>query len=562
MESKDDIIYEPSYTPNKSWVQKLDPREMDSAYISFKCPENDERIISLCKPFAVLSKNSYSAPVSLPLGLAYIGGVLEKANYNVKIIDSTGEETPIKIRRSDDNVYNLQGLTTNEIIEKIHPKTFIFGISLMFSQDWVIHRSLIEKIKKKFPKIIIVAGGEHPTAIPEYVLRDCPSIDYIVRGEGEFSFLELSYRLFHNKKPDDIPGVCFLDNKKKFNDNGSSRRIAHIDRIPRPAWHLLKPENYFNEYFTTGLSRGRNMPILGTRGCPYQCTFCSSPTMWTTRYIMRDTKDLVDEIEWLMKTYKANDFEFFDLTAIIKKSWIMEFCNELKKRGLNNITWQLPTGTRTEALDYEVMKNIYEAGCRAITFAPESGSLKTLKMIKKRVKLDRLLNSVKAAVKIGHTTRINLVIGFPHETLLDCLKTIFFGMYSVIRYGVSDVNFAVFAPYPGSELFEELRKNKKFVMGDDYFKKLIVQFDITKGDSYCENVSGKMLVFLRVFGFSLSYITIYISRPLRIIKLLKNFFKKEFYANNLLEQRIYDMYVRYKIGKKGKKLISSKIVPS
>jgi len=277
---------------------------------------------------------------------------------------------------------------------------------------------------------------------------------------------------------------------------------------------------------------------------------------------MRDTKELVDEIEWLIKTYKANDFEFFDLTAIIKKNWIMEFCSELKRRGLNNITWQLPTGTRTEALDAEVMEAIYKAGCRAITFAPESGSERTLKAIKKRVRLDRLLNSVKAAVKIGHTTRINLVIGFPHERISDCLKTIFFGIYSVFRYGVTDVNIAVFAPYPGSELFEELKVKKKFKMGDDYFKKLIVQFDITKGDSYCEHVSGKVLVFLRILGFSLSYLTIYISRPLRIYRLFKNFFKKDFFANNLLEQRLYDMYVRYKIGKNTKKLISSKIVPS
>ena len=79
---------------------------------------------------------------------------------------------------------------------------------------------------------------------------------------------------------------------------------------------------------TIGLAKGklRNMPILATRGCPYQCTFCSSPSMWTTRYIMRDPKEIVDEIEWLIKKYEANDFEFFDLTAIIKKNWILFKC--------------------------------------------------------------------------------------------------------------------------------------------------------------------------------------------------------------------------------------------
>ena len=117
----------------------------------------------------------------------------------------------------------------------------------MFSQHWIGHRTLIEKIKKKFPKIIIVAGGEHSTAMPEYVLRDCPSIDYVIRGEGEFSMLEFSSNLFHGKNVDNIQGISYLNKEKKFIDNGSSKRIEHINKLPRPAWHLLKPENYFQD---------------------------------------------------------------------------------------------------------------------------------------------------------------------------------------------------------------------------------------------------------------------------------------------------------------------------
>ena len=290
MSFKDEIIFEPVYTPNQNWVKELDDRHMDSSFSSFRAPKNDTRIITLCKPFVVFSKNSYSSPVTLPLGLAYLGGVLEKAGYKTKIIDATGGERPIRITRSQDNQYNLQGLNSEEILEEIDPNTFIFGISLMFSQEWLPHRLLIEKIKKKYPKIIIVAGGEHSSAIPEYILRDCPSIDYVIKGEGEFSMLEFSYNLFNEKSAGDIPGICFIDEKNKFIDNGLSKRIEHIDKLPRPAWHLLKPENYFNDYFTLGLSSGRNMPILATRGCPFQCTFCSSPSMWTTRYVMRDPK--------------------------------------------------------------------------------------------------------------------------------------------------------------------------------------------------------------------------------------------------------------------------------
>ena len=355
------------------FIQELDKRHLDSDINIFRAPVNDKRVVQLCRPFEVLSKNTYSAPIILPIGLAYLGSVLEKAGYKTKIIDATGDSKPVRINRSKDKIYNLVGLTSEEIIDKIDPDTIIFAVSLMFSQEWTMHREFLKKVKKSLPHIIIVVGGEHPTAIPEYVLHDCPAIDYVIRGEGELSLLEFVHTIFNSKSPFKIPGVCFINDQNKFIDNGLSRRIEYINEIPRPAWHLLKVENYFNDYFTSGLARGRNMAILATRGCPYQCTFCYSPSMWKTRYIMRDVKDLADEMESLIATFNVTSFEFYDLTAIIKKEWIISFCDELKARKLNNITWQLPVGTRSEALDSETLQAIYDTGCCFITYAPESG---------------------------------------------------------------------------------------------------------------------------------------------------------------------------------------------
>ena len=154
MLNRENIIFKPAYTPNKNWVQELDPRLMDSILSSFMVPKNDNRVVTLCRPFAVLPKYSYSQPVTLPLGLAYVGGVLEKAGYKTKIIDATGEQKPAKLQRSEDNLYNFQGLTSKEIIEKIDPNTFIFGISLMFSQEWPAHKLFINKIKKNTQKLL------------------------------------------------------------------------------------------------------------------------------------------------------------------------------------------------------------------------------------------------------------------------------------------------------------------------------------------------------------------------------------------------------------------------
>jgi len=534
----------------QKFIKEKDDRHVSDSLVEFAVPDGDTRVVQLCKPFVVLSKNTYSAPVTLPLGLAYIGGVLEKAGYKTKILDAIGDTKPVLIKRNVDNLYNVQGLDAKEIIDRIHPDAKVFGLSLMFTQEWILHRELIKQIKKARPNLTIVVGGEHPTAVPEYILRNCSYIDYVIRGEGELSLLELVHSIYNNKETKDINGVCLIDKNNNFIDNGLSKRIEYIDEIPRPAWHLLKVKNYFNDYFTSGLARGRNMAILATRGCPYQCTFCSSPSMWTTRYVMRDPKDLADEMEWLIEEFGATSFEFYDLTAIIKKEWTLDFCNELKKRNLNDITWQLPVGTRTEALDEDTLQAIYDTGCRFITYAPESGSEGTLKTIKKKVKLDRLSKSMKTAVKIGHTIRLNFIIGFPHETFLDCVRTIFFAIKSAIKHGVSDINFAIFAPYPGSELFKQLEEKKKVKLDDNYIKKLLVQFDLTKSFSYCDNVPGIILMILRFLGFSLSYLTIYLSRPKKILNLIQNIFKKKFVANSLIEQRVYDMIIRARLKSK------------
>ena len=107
MNLKEDIVFKPASTPNQNWVKELDSRHMDSSLSAFKVSKDDKRVITLCKPFVVFSKNSYSSPVTLPLGLAYLGGVLEKAGYKTKIIDALGEKRPIQITRSEDNEYNI-----------------------------------------------------------------------------------------------------------------------------------------------------------------------------------------------------------------------------------------------------------------------------------------------------------------------------------------------------------------------------------------------------------------------------------------------------------------------
>ena len=126
-------------------------------------------------------------------------------------------------------------------------------------------------------------------------------------------------------------------------------------------------------------------PLMATRGCPYRCTFCSSPSMWGTNWYARDPRDVIAEIKCYLTQYRIEHLEFYDLTAVVDRRWIMEFTALLRAERLP-ITWRLPSGTRSEALDEEVLGAMVASGCEAIVYAPESGSPRTLARVKKRVK--------------------------------------------------------------------------------------------------------------------------------------------------------------------------------
>jgi radical SAM superfamily enzyme YgiQ (UPF0313 family) len=529
-------------------VQALDNRSIYSTFDEYAAPSGNRGPIGIVRPFAVLSKTTYSAPVTPPIGPAYLAAVLKRAGYDVSIVDAVGADI-YRITRSPCNRFNFQGLLTEDIISRLDQNVRIVGVSLMFSQEWIEHRSLIRAIRAARPQAVIVAGGEHSTAMPEYILRDCPEINYIVAGEGEITFLELCHAILLGKSPDQIGGIAFIDDNGRYIQNGLSGRISSIDELPQPAWDLCPVENYFIDNWTMGIAMGRNMPILATRGCPYQCTFCSNPTMWTTRYLMRSPTDVVDEIEHLIEDYQANSIDFFDLTAIVKRDWIIEFCRILSERNIC-VAWQLPSGTRSEALDEQTLRAIYDAGCRYLVYAPESGSEETLRHIKKKLRLSRLLDSVRTALSIGHTVKVNFIIGFPHERLKNVFETLFLVCRLAIA-GCSDCNIAMFAPYPGSELFNQLRSAGTIPeLNDDYFRGLILQFDFTVSKSYTPHITGWQLVALRMTGSGLFYILSYGLRPARFVRLLRGLLRGNFQPSNLFEQRISDVLARRRSTKK------------
>lgn len=285
---------------------------------------------------------------------------------------------------------------------------------------------------------------------------------------------------------------------------------------------------------------------MASRGCPFRCTFCSNNQMWTTRYILRDVDDVIAEIKHWHEKYQITALQFYDLTAITKKSWAMEFCQRLKELNLN-INWSLPSGTRSEILDLETLTQFKETGCNYLVYAPETGSPATLKLIKKQVDLKNMDDSIRAAKKAGLVIRTNLIIGFPDETRKDIFQTVAYGL-KLAAWGADEVSINIFSPYPGTEIFAKLIAEQKLKINDEYLLGLTsLNSDFTAFNPLTcnDNITTFELALYRIMFMLTNYALGYLIYPSRIVRTIRNIFS-DHKAATVFEHRLKDAFAKRK----------------
>lgn len=503
--------------------------------------------VLLIRPPVVYARTTFSAPATPPLSVAYLAGALRSAGHQPLIIDALGQGLATHTTSYHPDL-RARGLTIDDIVNQAQEldhrgSLHLISVSAMFSSEWPHTRALIAALAEALPGVPVAVGGEHATASVEEVLAT-GHVTFVGRGEGENVIVDMARWADGDLAIDEIDGASYIVAGELLH-NQARARITSVDSISRPAWDLVDLEPYFSSHENHGVDRGRTMPLLATRGCPYRCTFCSNPGMWTTRYVMRDVVDVVDEIAHYVTTYAASNIDFYDLTAVVRKDWILRFCEEIRRRELE-ITWQLPSGTRSEALDEEVIAAMTDAGCRNITYAPESGSRRTLKAIKKKVSLERMCTSVRAAVRAGVSVKCNIILGFPHETRRDLAASALLAT-KLAWLGVEDVGMFLFSPYPGSELHEQLRRNGCIpVLDDDYYRSLLAYMDIRARSTYCTKIGARELALWRSLGLAAFYAVMYLRRPGRILRTITNIRHER--AHSVLETRLQDLRRRKAAG--------------
>jgi anaerobic magnesium-protoporphyrin IX monomethyl ester cyclase len=484
--------------------------------------------VTLIRPPNVLPYKAALEDALPPIGLAYLAAALKSAGHAVAAVDAVGDALTQWDRVEGwPNVY-AHGLSIPEVVERIPADTELIGVTCMFSATWPYVRMVLDAIRERCPGVPIVIGGEHVTAVPEYILETCRAVDYCVLGEGEGPMVALADALSESKDPEyvskSVPGImCRVGGQ--ITRGLPAKRIREIDSIEVPDWTIFPVQKYLDGGFQYGLDLGRSMPLLASRGCPYQCTFCSSPKMWTTLWRARSPESVVREMKHYIEEYQASNFDFYDLTAIVRKDWIIAF-SKLVMSELPPITWQLPSGTRSEAIDSETSKYMYESGCRNLIYAPESASERTLALIKKRVKPGRILKSMRSAYSAGLQVKANMMLGFPGERKRDILPNLAFFL-RMAWVGVEDATCFAFSPYPGSELFDQLAKQGEIKLSDAYFRSLFDYVTPSTIRSYSENMSSTFVRVVCVLCMGVFYATSLLLRPARAWRLFRNLFINE-----------------------------------
>jgi len=405
-----------------------------------------------------------------PLGLAYIATVLEKEGFEVKILDALalGWRNIHKIRDK-----MRVGLELEDIMNYVKDYSpDIVGITIPFSSQARSAFEVAEACKKLDPRIITIAGGAHPSARPVDTLMG-HAIDIAVIGEGELTMLELA-QLLEKSRNDyvnvvrKVRGIAFskgdqieLTDPRPLNED--------LDSIPFPARHLLPMKEYFDAARHFLASRGRKKrwaTMITSRGCPYNCVFCSIHTVWGRRWRARSPENVVEEIRNLVESYAVEEIDFEDDNLTLNRKRMEKICDLIHREKID-IDWRTPNGVRVDTLDEEISRKMKESGCKEIMIGVESGDQNVLDaIIKKNIDLNQVEEVVKIAKKAGIEVGCFFVIGLIGETKQNIENTINFAR-KLKRLGADSFWFSIATPYYGTDLYEQAEKGGYLTMQTD-----------------------------------------------------------------------------------------------
>lgn len=330
-------------------------------------------------------------------------------------------------------------------IEESRPD--LIGMSLI-SLEHRMSYELLTQIKKAHSNAKIVVGGPHVTIMKEQVLIDCGAIDYGVVFEGEGTLTELCGSAVAERK---IKGLIFRDNGDIIYA-GDREFVSDLDRIPWPQYKKFELRKYSNE-----------MTIYSSRGCPHKCIFCPNRIL-SPHFRVRSPRHVVDEMEyWYRKGCRQFNFDDDNFNMIRER--VFEICDEIERRGLKRLYLRCSNGIRADRVDREMLARMRQVGFKYIAFGVDGGNNRILEIVKKGESIEAIEQAIRYACDLGYDVKLLFVVGTPYETREDVEDKVRISR----RHPIQEVHFYNTIPYPGTELYDWVKKNSLFLKAPEEY---------------------------------------------------------------------------------------------
>lgn len=377
------------------------------------------------------SKYKFIGLVAPPLGIGYIAAVLEQKGFDVEIIDSPALEMDLE--------------TLQKEMEKCSPD--IVAITAVTPTIYSALKTA-EISKKVCPEAVVVMGGYHPTFTYEELLKmDC--VDVVVRGEGEYTMLELVEAIEKGRDLKEVRGIACR------NFTAPCRGvIENLDSLPFPARHLLPMDHY--KVLNMKLPIGT---LISGRGCPFSCSFCASSAMHGHKLRLRSSANVLDEMEHLVDDHSAEMLAFMDDTFTFNKKRVYEICDGIKERGIDNY-WGATA--RVDTINEELLLKMKEAGCITLFMGVESADQQSLDQMNKNTTITKIKKAFELTRKHDIRTIASVALGMPGDTRESIERTIKF----VGNLKPSYALFSLATPYPGTDFYLKVVKDDLIKIND------------------------------------------------------------------------------------------------
>ncbi len=385
-------------------------------------------------------------------------------------------------------------------------KPDVVGIQT-FTLDSVITKHYIKIIREIDPKITIVLGGPHPSALPQSTF-DYFEADFAFKGDAEKGFSQFCdlveqaggrrgngtrAMLEDPAELKKIPGLVWKSAKGLTNANPIWIPME-LDELPFPAWDLMRPDFYPLSPHAAFMQNFPISPMMVSRGCPFDCTFCASFITKGRQVRYRSVDNVIEEIKLLIGTYGIKEIQFIDDNFTLSRSYVKNFCQRIIDEKLK-FSWCCPNGVRLDTLRPDMLELMREAGCYSLSVGIESGSQRVLDFTKRDTPLKMIEEKVDMITNAGIETVGFFILGFPTEKSHEIEQTIDFSL----SLNLERANFMNYHPFPGTESWHYLRHAGEMDRVNPYSQSFAEVAYIPKGMTRSKLKSFQRQAFLRFY---------------------------------------------------------------